>query len=120
MPSINKVMLMGNLTREPELRRTQSGQPVCEFGIATNRVTKSRDGQEREETCFVDIVVWGKPAETCKTYLAKGRCVFVEGRLVFDQWEDRNTGEKRSRLRVFAEQISFLGGGRQNDAESGQ
>ena len=118
MTYLNKALLMGNLTRDPELRRTQSGQAVCEFAIAINRITKNRDGQEREETCFVDIVVWGKPGEACKKYLAKGRSVFVEGRLVFDQWEDRNTGERRSRLRVAAEKISFVGGVRQNDAES--
>lgn len=115
---LNKVLLIGNLTRDPDLRGLPSGQSVCEFSIAINRTTKSRDGEEREETCFVDIVIWGKAATACKKYLAKGRSVFVEGRLILDQWEDRNTGERKSRLRVFAEQISFLGGGRQNDAES--
>ena len=117
---INKVLLMGNLTRDPELRRTQSGQSVCEFGIAINRTTRTRDGQEREETCFVDIVVWGKPGEACKTYLAKGRSVFVEGRLSLDQWES-DSGERKSKLRVVAEKTSFVGGGgRQNDTESGR
>ncbi len=111
----NKVLLMGNLTRDPDLRGTPNGQTVCEFGIAVNRTVKSADGQEREETCFVDIVVWGKQAPVCRKYLAKGRSVFVEGRLTLDQWEDRNTGERRSRLRVIAEKILFVGGGRQND-----
>ena len=112
---LNKVLLMGNLTHDPGLRRTQGGQSVCEFSIAINRTTRSRDGQEREETCFVDIVVWGKPGEACQKYLAKGRSVFVDGRLTLDQWEDRDTGERKSRLRVVAEKISFIGGGRQSD-----
>lgn len=113
---INKVLLMGNLTRDPDLRRTNSGQSVCEFGIAINRTTKSRDGQEHDETCFVDIVIWGKPGDACKKYLAKGRSVFVDGRLTLDQWEGDN-GERKSRLRVIAEKISFIGGAK-NESNS--
>ena len=109
--SLNKVLLMGNLTRDPELRRTQGGQSVCELGIAMNRTARSRDGQEREETCFVDVVVWGKPGEACQKYLSRGRSVFIEGRLTLDQWESDN-GEKKSRLRVIAEHVNFIGGGK--------
>ncbi|MEG1979546.1 MAG: single-stranded DNA-binding protein [Victivallaceae bacterium] len=108
MASLNKVLLMGNLTRTPELRATSGGQSVCEFGMAMNRRFVS-NGQERDETCFVEIVVWGKQGESCKRYLDKGSQVFVEGRLTFEQWEDRDTHAKRSRLRIVAERVQFLG-----------
>lgn len=114
---LNKILLMGNLTRDPELRRTGGGQSVCEFGIAVN-TAEIRDGQKREETCFVDIVVWGKTGEACKNYLAKGRGVFVEGRLTMDQWVSQN-GERKSRLRVVAEKVSFSDGVRQGEGGSG-
>ncbi len=112
--SLNKVFLLGNLTRDPELRYTPGGSAVCEFGIAVNRRFVSNN-QERDETCFVEIVVWGKPAETCSRFLTKGSQVFIEGRLQYDQWEDRDSGTKRSRLRVVAEQVQFLGGRRGED-----
>ena len=111
---LNRVLLIGNLTRNPDLKRTQSGQSVCEFSIATNRTTKTNDGQIREEVCFVDIVVWGKQAEASKKFLSKGRSVYIEGRLSFEKWESEDGGRK-SRLRVVAEKISFIGGGRHEE-----
>ncbi len=108
MASLNKVFLLGNLTRDPDLRALPSGSAVCEFGIAVNRRYTAANGQEVEEPCFVDIVVWGRSAESCKQYLEKGSQVMIEGRLQLDQWEDRNGGGKRSRLRVVAEQVQFL------------
>ncbi len=108
MASLNKVLLLGNLVRDPDLRGLPSGQSVCELRIAVSRRYVSSGGQEAEETCFVDVVVWGKSAKNCKQYLAKGSQVMVEGRLQLDQWEDRNGGGMRSRLRVVAEQIQFM------------
>ena len=104
MASLNKVFLLGNLTRDPDLRYTPSGSAVCEFGIAVSR-RFSANGAEQDEVCFVDIVVWSKQAENCKQYLSKGSPALIEGRLQFDQWEDRNGGGKRSRLRVLAERV---------------
>ncbi len=108
MASLNKVLLMGNLTRNPEIRYTPGGSAVCEFGMAINRRFMQANGQEKEETCFVDITVWGKQAESTSRFVQKGSSVFIEGRLVFDQWEEKETGNKRSRLRVYAERVQFL------------
>ncbi|HJO95073.1 MAG TPA: single-stranded DNA-binding protein [Victivallales bacterium] len=116
MASFNKVMLMGNLTRDPELRYTPSGSAVCDFSIAINR-KYSTGGQEKEEVCFVDIVVWAKQAESCGKYLQKGSAVFVEGRLRNDNWEDKD-GRKRSRLRITAERVQFLSSSRNDDSKS--
>lgn len=114
MASLNKVFLLGNLTRVPELRYTPSGAAVCEFGLAVNRRFVANN-QEKDETCFVNIVVWGKQGESCQRYLEKGSLAMIEGRLQFDQWDDRETGKKRSTLRVVAERVQFVGasGGRQ-------
>ncbi len=112
MASLNKVFLLGNLTRVPELRYTPSGAAVCEFGLAVNRKYVS-NGQEKDETCFVNIVVWGKQGESCQKYLEKGSAAMIEGRLQFDQWDDRDTGKKRSTLRVVAERVQFIGGRRE-------
>jgi len=109
MASLNKVMLMGNVTRDLELRYTPNGAAVCDMSLAINR-RFGGEGQEREETTFVDIVVWNKQAETCSRYLKKGSACLVEGRLQLDTWDDRETGKKRSRLRVVAERVQFLGG----------
>ncbi|MBO4649134.1 MAG: single-stranded DNA-binding protein [Lentisphaeria bacterium] len=106
--SLNKVLLIGNLTRNPEIRYTPGGSAVCEFGIAINRRFMQANGQEKEETCFVDITVWGKQAESSSRFLQKGSSVLVEGRLVYDQWTEKETGNKRSRLRVYAERVQFL------------
>ena len=109
MPSLNKVLLMGNLTRNPEQRFIPSGSAVCDFFIAINRKI-TVNGQERDETVFVDVQVWGKQAENVARYCAKGSCVFVEGRLALDQWNDRNTGEKKSKMKVVADRVQFIGG----------
>ena len=107
MASLNKVFLLGNLTREPDLRGFPNGQSVCDLRVAVSRRFTS-NGQEQEETCFVDVVVWGKAAGNCRQYLSKGSQVMVEGRLQLDTWEDRNGGGQRSRLRVVAENIQFM------------
>ena len=110
MSSLNKVFLMGNLTRDPELRQAGSSS-VCKMGLAINRRYSTRDGQDREETCFVDVEAWARQAETCSRYLRKGSPVLVEGRLRQDTWEDRETGRNRSKLLIHAERVQFLGGG---------
>lgn len=117
MASFNKVLLMGNLTRDPELRRTGSGSGVCQLGLAVNRQYMGGDGQMKDETCFVDITVWGKQAESCNQYLRKGSQVFVEGRLRFEQWQDKTSGQNRSKLTVSAERVQFLNS--RNDSQGG-
>lgn len=118
MASLNKVFLMGNLTRDPELRYLpNSGSAVCEFGLAINRRFVSK-GQDKEETCFVDLVVWGKQAETCDRFLKKGSPALIEGRLQLDQWEDRETGKPRSKMRVVAERVQFMSGSRSEDDQA--
>ena len=109
MPNLNKVFLMGNLTRDPELRYTPNGAPVVSFGLAVNRVYTTQAGERREEACFVTVVVWGKQAESCNQYLNKGKPVFVEGRLHYRQW-DTPDGQKRSALEVVAQRVQFLAG----------
>jgi single-strand DNA-binding protein len=108
MADLNRVYLMGRLTRDPEVRYTPKGTAVGDIGIAINRTYKTQDGSTKEETCYVDIEVWGRQAETCKEYLAKGREIFVEGSLKFDQWEQ--DGQKKSKLRVRADRVQFIGG----------
>ncbi len=112
MPSLNKVLLMGNLTRDPELRVTPKGTPICQFSLAINRQFKMESGESREEVIYVDVEAWGKQGETIAKYVTKGRPLYVEGRLRLDQWEDKNTKEKRSRMKVVLEQFQFLGDGR--------
>jgi single-strand DNA-binding protein len=112
MPSLNKVLLMGNLTRDPELRVTPKGTSICQFGLAINRQFKMESGESRDEVTFVDIEAWGKQGETIAKYCTKGRPLYVEGRLRLDQWEDKNTKEKRSRMKIVLEQFQFLGDGR--------
>jgi single-strand DNA-binding protein len=112
MPALNKVLLMGNLTRDPELRVTPKGTPVCQFALAINRKWKAEDGSEKEEVVYVDVEAWGKQGETIAKYTTKGRPLYVEGRLRLDQWEDKNTKEKRSRMKIVLEQFQFLGDGR--------
>jgi single-strand DNA-binding protein len=108
MTGFNRVVLIGNLTRDPQLRQIPSGTSVAELGLATNERYRSRDGELGESTCFVDVVAWGKQAETCEQYLHKGSPILVEGRLQFDQWETAE-GQKRSKLRVRADRIRFMG-----------
>jgi single-strand DNA-binding protein len=112
MPSLNKVMLMGNLTRDPELRVTPKGTSICQFSLAINRQFKMESGESREEVTYVDVEAWGKQGETVAKYCTKGRPLYVEGRLRLDQWEDKNTKEKRSRMKVVLEGFQFLGDGR--------
>lgn len=109
MANLNKVMLMGNLTRDPEVRYTPKGTAVCEIGMAINRQFTSDNGEKREEVTFVDVTLWGRQAEIAGEYLKKGRPVFIEGRLQFDTWDDKTSGQKRSKLRVVAEQMQFIG-----------
>ena len=107
MPSYNKVLLMGNLTRDPQLKQTPNNMSVAEIGLACNRKFKGKDGEMREETTFVDCEAWGRTAETMAKYLSKGRPVFVEGRLKLDQWQDKD-GNNRSKLRVVIESFQFI------------
>ena len=109
MANLNKVMLIGNLTRDPEVRYTPKGTAVVEIGLAVNRVWNDDQGQRREETTFVDVTFWSKQAETIGQYMSKGKSLFVEGRLQLDSWDDRETGQKRSKLRVVGENFQFLG-----------
>ena len=106
MASFNKVMLMGNLTRDPELRYTPNGSAVASFGLAVNRKFKQGD-ELKEDVCFVDITVWGKQGENCAEYLSKGRPAFIEGRLQYSTWE--SDGQKKSKLEVVANAVQFLG-----------
>lgn len=111
MASVNKVILIGNLGRDPELRYTQGGQAVCNFTLATNEQWRDRDGNNQERTEWHRIVVWGKSAENCAQYLQKGRSVFVEGRLQTREWEDKE-GQKRRTTEINAQSVQFLGGPR--------
>ena len=111
MASFNKVILMGNLTRDPELRYTPKGTAVAKLGLAVNRTWRNADGQQQDETTFVDVDAFGKQAETLGQYMQKGRPILLEGRLKLDQWEDKNTGQNRSKLGVILEKFSFVGGG---------
>ncbi len=111
MASLNKVFLIGNLTRDPELRYVPSGAPVVTFGIAVNRTFLTPQGEKKEDVCFVRVVVFGKQAESCSQYLAKGRLVFIEGRLQYRSWEQN--GQKRSALDVVADRVQFLGSPKQ-------
>ena len=111
MANFNKVYLIGNLTRDPELRVTPKGTAICQFGLAVNRQFKDESGALRDDTTFVDIEAWGKQGETISKYCQKGRPLFVEGRLKLDQWEDKASGQKRSKLKVVLEGFQFLGGG---------
>lgn len=105
---------MGNLTRDPELRYTPKGTAVAKLGLAVNRSWRNAEGQQQDETTFVDVDAFGKQAETLGQYMQKGRPILVEGRLKLDQWEDKNTGQNRSKLGVILEKFSFVGGGSQN------
>ena len=110
MASLNKVMLIGNLTRDPEIRYTPKGTAVAELGLAVNRRYTADNGEKREEVTFVDVTLWGRTAELAGEYLRKGRPVYIEGRLQLDTWDDKQTGQKRSKLRIVGEEMQFLGG----------
>lgn len=109
MPNLNKVQLMGNLTRDPEVRYTPKGTAVTDISLAINRNYTGDDGQRHEETAFVDITFWGRQAEIIGEFMKKGRPLYVEGRLQLDTWEDKTTGQQRSRLKVVGENFQFLG-----------
>ncbi|MGA3171639.1 MAG: single-stranded DNA-binding protein [Chthoniobacteraceae bacterium] len=109
MANLNKVMLMGNLTRDPEVRYTPKGTAVAEVGLAINRYYSAENGEKREETTFVDVTLWGRSAEIAGEYLKKGRPVFIEGRLQLDTWDDKTTGQKRSKLKVVGEGLQLIG-----------
>lgn len=107
----NKVILMGNLTRDPETRTTPSGQSVTNFSLAVNRTWKGQDGQQNEDVSYIDCVAWGKPGEIIAQYLGKGRAVLVSGRLDQRSWEDKESGGKRSKIEVVVEDFNFVGDG---------
>jgi len=109
MANYNKVILVGNLTRDPDLKYIPSGTAVCEFGIAVNRTYKSKDGNQSEEVSYFDIEAWGRQAEVVNQYLSKGRPILIEGRLKQNRWETKD-GQKRSKIRGVLEQFQFLGG----------
>lgn len=110
MASFNKVILLGNLTRDPQVKYTPSGTPLAEIGLAVNRYWFDKQtNTRREETTFVDVTLWGRDAEVAGEYLAKGRPVLIEGRLQLDTWDDKTTGQKRSKLRVVGERMQMLG-----------
>src|SRR5207302_2738987 len=124
MASFNKVILLGNLTRDPEVRYTPKGSAVCDLGLAVNRAYTLENGEKREEVTFVDVVLWARLAEIAGEYLKKGRPIFIEGRLQLDTWDDKQSGQKRSKLRVIGETMQLLGsrpsGGTAVPAEAGE
>ncbi len=107
MASLNKVFLMGNLTRDPELRYTPQGAAVVNLGLAVNRFFKDKSGQNQKDTCFINVIVWGQMAEVCNQYLAKGRQIIVEGRLQSRSWKD-NEGKNRTTIEVKADNVQFM------------
>jgi single-strand DNA-binding protein len=109
MANLNKVMLIGNLTRDPEIKYTPKGTAVAQLGLAVNRVWSNDAGEKQEETTFVDVELWGRQAEVAGEYLRKGKPVFIEGRLKLDSWDDKQSGQKRSKMKVVGEQIQLLG-----------
>lgn len=111
MASFNKVILMGNLTRDPELRYTPKGTAIAKIGLAVNRVWTTETGEKKEEVTFVDVDVFGRTAENVGQYMRKGSPILIDGRLRLDQWDDKQTGQKRTKLGVVAETVQFLGGG---------
>lgn len=119
MANFNKVILAGNLTRDPELRYTPQGTAIAEIGIAINRAWKTPAGESREEVTFVDVAAYGRTAEVIGQYLKKGRPILIEGRLKLDTWEDKQTGQKKSKLRVVCENFQFMDSGKTADNVAG-
>ncbi len=115
MASFNKVILVGNLTRDPELRYTPKGTAVAKIGLAVNRVWRTETGETKEEVTFVDVDVFGRTAENVGQYMRKGSPILIEGRLRLDTWDDKQTGQKRSKLGVVAETVQFLGAARSGE-----
>jgi len=112
MANLNKVMLIGNLTRDPELRYTPSGKAVADISLAINRVWNNEQGQKQEDTIYVDVTLWGRQAELAQQYLSKGRSAYIEGRLQMDTWDDKETGKKRSKLKVVGDHLQFMSDGK--------
>ena len=119
MASFNKVIIAGNLTRDPELRYTPKGTAVAKLGLAVNRTWKSESGEQREEVTFIDVDAFGRQAEVLAQYMKKGRELLVEGRLKLDTWEDKNAKQKKSKLGVVLESFSFIGGGGNREGGGG-
>ncbi len=113
MANLNTIFIMGNLTRDPESRYLQGGTPVCTLPLASNRTYTGSNGQKKDEVCYVDVIVFGKPAESCGQYLKKGRQVLIEGRLQYRTWEDKDGG-KHSKHEVVADRVQFMGGPKGN------
>lgn len=109
MASYNRVLLMGNVTRDPEVKYTPKGTAVAELGLAVNRVYTADNGEKREEVTFIDVTLWGRQAEVAGQYVKKGRSVFIEGRLQLDSWDDKQTGQKRSKLKVIGDNMQMIG-----------
>src|SRR6266849_372798 len=119
MANLNRVLLLGNVTRDPEVRYTPKGSAVCDLGIAVNRAYTTDSGEKREEVTFVDVTLWGRTAEVASEYLKKGRPVFIEGRLQMDTWDDKATGQKRSKIKVVCENLQLLGSRPSEGGEGG-
>lgn len=118
MSSFNRVILMGNLTRDPEVKHVPSGSAVAQIGLAINRVWfDKQSNQKKEEVTFVDVTLWGRDAEVAGEYLKKGSQALIEGRLALDQWDDKATGQKRTKLKVVAESLKLFGGRRESSGE---
>lgn len=120
MPNFNSVVLLGRLTRDPELRYTPQGAPVCDFTVAVNRTFTKKDGEKVEEAAFVDVTAWNRLAEISAEYLKKGRTVLICGHLVQDRWEDETTGQKRSKIRIQASTVQFLGGSKDGETSESE
>jgi single-strand DNA-binding protein len=118
MANLNRVLLIGNLTRDPEVRYTPKGTAVADIALAINRVIPSDDGERREEVTYIDVTLWSRQAEVAEQYLKKGRPVFIEGRLQLDTWDDKQTGQKRSKLKVVGETMQLLGSRQEGDSSS--
>jgi single-strand DNA-binding protein len=120
MASLNKTMLIGNLTRDPEVRYTPKGMAVCDISLAINHKYTTEGGEKKQDVTFIDCTAWGKTAELIGQYLNKGSSLYVEGRLTTESWEGKQTGAKRSRMKVTVEVMQFLGGSREQSAEPRQ
>jgi single-strand DNA-binding protein len=116
MPNLNKVMLIGNLTRDPEIKYTPKGTAICQFGLAVNRIYTAENSEKREEVTFIDVEAFARLAEVIGEYCKKGEPIYVEGRLKLDQWDDKQSGQKRSKMKVICETMQLLGGKRDNQA----
>ena len=119
MASLNKVLIIGNLTRDPEVKYTPKGTAVADIGLAVNRISTTDSGERREEVTFLDVTLWGRQAEIAGEYLKKGRPVFIEGRLQMDTWDDKQTGQKRSKIKVVCENMQLLGSRGDGGGEGG-